>query len=346
MIYRARRAACGIGDAAGQVILVAVGVGGDFKAHQRNADEVGHLFRLDQAHRLFRVPFGHQHQLAADGEALQEQRHFAGHVEQRHVDQRAGLGSGHFALVGQVQAPATAVSRIVRPGTFRLAGGARGVEDRRQIIAGEFGQGRICAAAVCQQRGQALFPAAIVVEHDHLAGVGQPFEPGGARRVGQHQRAFGQFDPAGQFLAAPPAVEQRGAAARHHRAHVGDDPVDRIARGNADAVAALHAVSGHQRARHRACCGVSLGKAQPHRSIDQERRVAMLRAEECEIVRQAGRRVLQHRQLAAKPFERNGFQRRARCGQPVQNRREGSIEFASHSASLSPWFAGRAPLTP
>jgi hypothetical protein len=42
---------------------------------------------LDQPQRLAGVPLGHQHQLAADDEGLQEHRHFAGDVEQRHVEQ-------------------------------------------------------------------------------------------------------------------------------------------------------------------------------------------------------------------------------------------------------------------
>ena len=59
----------------------ALGVGGDLVAHQRHADEVGDALLLDQPHRLQRVPLGHQHQLAAQGEALQQHRHLAGDVE-------------------------------------------------------------------------------------------------------------------------------------------------------------------------------------------------------------------------------------------------------------------------
>ena len=58
------------------------------EAHQRHADEVGDPLDVDQPHRLFGIPPGHQHQLAAHREALQHHRHHAGDVEQRDVDQR------------------------------------------------------------------------------------------------------------------------------------------------------------------------------------------------------------------------------------------------------------------
>ena len=43
------------------------------------------------------IPFGHQHQLARNAKALQEQRHFACYVEQRDCDQSAWLRAHIFA---------------------------------------------------------------------------------------------------------------------------------------------------------------------------------------------------------------------------------------------------------
>ena len=54
-------------------------------AHQRNANEIADPFLFNDAHCLFGVPFGHQHKLAANGEALQHQRYGCGDVEQGHV---------------------------------------------------------------------------------------------------------------------------------------------------------------------------------------------------------------------------------------------------------------------
>jgi hypothetical protein len=81
MFDRARGTSGGKGSAACEVIFMTRWMRCQFNAHERDAYEIGDTLLLNDAHRLFCVPFGHQHQLARDGEALQEQRHFAGHVE-------------------------------------------------------------------------------------------------------------------------------------------------------------------------------------------------------------------------------------------------------------------------
>ena len=63
----------------------------DFKAHQRNAGEVGDLLLLDQLHRTPCVPFGHHHNLATDRKADQHQGHCTSDMEQRNTQQRSGL---------------------------------------------------------------------------------------------------------------------------------------------------------------------------------------------------------------------------------------------------------------
>ena len=70
-----------------QIVFVAVGMVHQLEAHRRHADEIGDLLLLDQPQRLARIPFGHQHHAAADDEAVEHHRHFAGDVEQRHADQ-------------------------------------------------------------------------------------------------------------------------------------------------------------------------------------------------------------------------------------------------------------------
>ena len=147
VIDRARRAPGGEADAAGQVVFVAVGMGRDLEAHQRHPDEIGDLLRLDQSHRFFGVPLGHQHQFAPQRKALEEQRHFAGDMEQRDIDQRAGLGRGGFALAGHVGQHHHRLRGIahhpldhramIRPCALRLPGRARGVQDRRKVVAGQ-----------------------------------------------------------------------------------------------------------------------------------------------------------------------------------------------------------------
>ena len=305
VIGRARRAACGKGGAAGQIILAAIGVGRDLEAHQRHADEIGDLFLLDQPHRLFGIPFRHQDQLASDHKALQHDRYFAGDMEQRHIDQCRGLRCWRFALVGQVrqhrQRLANEVEHrlgdcaVIRPGAFALTGRSRGVEDCGDIIADQVRQCGIGPAALGQKRGQPFLPWAIVGKFDHPGRKFEIGDPGRALGIGQHQLAIGQFDPGGHFIAGPPAVEQRRAAARHQHRHVGHDPVGRIARGDPDPVALLQAVSGHQPAGHAARGGIDFCKGGANITIDQEFRFAMLGAEMLEHRGQSGRRVRHHR---------------------------------------------------
>ena len=89
MADRARRAAGGDVGQRRQVVFVAVGMVHQLEAHRRHADEIGDLLLLDQPQRLARVPFGHQHHAAADDEAVEHHRHFAGDVEQGHAEQGA-----------------------------------------------------------------------------------------------------------------------------------------------------------------------------------------------------------------------------------------------------------------
>ena len=73
MIHGAWGAASREGRAAGKVIFVTVRVRREFNTHQRNANEIADAFLFDDAHGFFRIPFGHQYQLASNGEALQNQ---------------------------------------------------------------------------------------------------------------------------------------------------------------------------------------------------------------------------------------------------------------------------------
>ena len=132
-----------------------------------------------------------------------------------------------------------------------------------------------------------------VAEHDDLGAMFDPIEPLGALCVGEHQLALAQIDSVGQFLAGPPAVEQRGAAARHQDAHIGDDPVGRIARGNADPVALGDPVLGREAVRDMRGRAPHFAEGQPHLAIDDEQLVLLLVAEMREIMRHAGRRILE-----------------------------------------------------
>ena len=275
-------------------------------AHQRHADEIGHLLLVEQAQRLARVPFGHQHQLAPDGDGLEEDRNLARDVEQRHRDQRARLHGRRIAALGQQLQHHRGLADIVHRarhdaemvgiGALGITGRAGRIQDRRQIVRSQLAEHFLGGVAIAQDRGETFLA---MVEDDDLRLVIDPVEPGGARRIGEDQRTFAQLDPVGEFLARPPAIEQRGAAARHQRAHIGDRPLGRIARRDPDPVALFKVVRGRQPVRH--LCGhpIDLAEGQALLAIDQKQRILVLVAEMGEIMRQARRRVDEGRHVHA-----------------------------------------------
>ena len=90
--------------------LCAVGMVHELEAHRRHADEIGDLLLLDQPQRLARIPLGHQHHAAADDEAVEHHRHFAGDVEQGHAEQGPRL-----ALPARGPRSVRMPSRTIRP---------------------------------------------------------------------------------------------------------------------------------------------------------------------------------------------------------------------------------------
>jgi hypothetical protein len=128
-----------------------------------------------------------------------------------------------------------------------------------------------------------------VSEQHHLGRVRVAFQPGGAAFIGQQQRSFSQIDTVGQFIARREAVEQRGAAARHQDAHVGDHPVGRIARRQSHAVAPGDAVIAHQTFRNAGGSGVGLPEGQADIAIDQKGQILVLIGKMREIMRQCRR---------------------------------------------------------
>ena len=169
-----------------------------------------------------------------------------------------------------------------------------------------------------------------MVEDDDLGRVLHALESRSALRVGQHQLAFAQVDSVGEFLARPPAVEQGGAAARHQDAHVGDDPVDRIARRDAHAVALLDAVLRRKAVRHMARGVPDLAEGHAHIAIDEEGLVLLLVAEMGEEMREAGGCVLEggHGDAAARRLGQ--FEHLARRGHGVGNAVDVLVEFGGH----------------
>jgi hypothetical protein len=255
VVHWARRAASGEALARRQVKGAAFGMSGDFVTHQRHADEIGDRFCLHQTHGLACVPARHEDQLAANREGLEEQRHFAGYMEQRHRHQCAGLlsgGWGHAAHGEDVQAHhrlrhiaqrAVHHAPVVGISALRLSGRAGGVEDGGEIVRAEFGQRCRGGVTFRPHGGQPIGRVYAMRDTDERGGMRAAFQALRARVIDQHQRTFGKLDPLGQLLARPEPVEQRGAAARQQHAHIGDRPVGRVARRNADPVAFLHPMS-------------------------------------------------------------------------------------------------------
>ena len=317
---------------------------GHLVAHQRNADEIGDLLVLDQPQCLGRIPFGHQHQLARNGEALQKQRDFAGDVEQRNGNQRTGLGRNILALTFEQHLGHRALRDIVHDprhhaemvgiGALRLAGRSRGVENGRKIVGtqrAEHRHGDRCLETFRRlpYAGEPL-GRSVVVDHYDLCAVFGPFEAGGAAGIGEHQLALRKTDAIGQFVTVPEPVEQRRAAACHRDTHIGDHPVGRIARRQTDAVALVH-TAGDERLchRHRGLEGLAEGHADI--PVDEEFLVLMLVAVMRHQVEHRRRRGLQGRQLDSVTFVSAGFQRSAGRGQRVHDCCQLVVECRCHS---------------
>src|SRR3546814_4483287 len=79
---------------------------------------------------------------------------------------------------------------------------------------------------------------------------------------------------------------QGGAAARHQYAEIGNAPRIGIAHGEADAVAALDAETVDQSRRDLPRRHIDLFERQPLVAFDQEGRIAVLRGEKGDIIRE------------------------------------------------------------
>ena len=139
-------------------------------------------------------------------------------------------------------------------------------------------------------------------------------------------------------------LSRRGDPARHQHAHIADDPCRRIARGNADPVAALNPVSFDQPARNGARGGEHLREAQPLLTRDQEDRIAVLGAEMREIIAERGWCGGDHRHLLPAAFDHLERQRPAFAGDAGQPRLQCLIECARHRLCLSSSACRFAPL--
>ena len=177
---------------------------------------------------------------------------------------------------------------MIGKGALGIARRSRRIEDGGKVVRPQLAEHAHGGVAIARDRGKARF---VMVEHHDTGAVLDPVEAGGTRCIGQDQRTFAQVDSVGELFARPPTVQQRGAAARHDRAHIGDRPLGRIARRDADPIAFLDAVPGRQTMRHFAGGGVNLAEGQTLIAVHQEQRLLVLIAEMGEIMRQAGRRV-------------------------------------------------------
>ncbi len=158
-------------------------------------------------------------------------------------------------------------------------------------------------------------------------------EPAGAGLICDQQLARAEADSVGQLATLPPAVEQRGAAARHQHRHVGDDPVGRIARRDADEIALLHAMPRDEPACRHSRRGIGFGESQPQRAVDDELLVGVGGAEMPEILRQRGRCLDQQRHVhpEARDTERRGLEQPAGCVMAFERAFEIEVELARHS---------------
>ena len=199
----------------------------DLETHQRHADEIADPLGLDQPHRLGRVPFGHQHQLAAHRERLEHHRHFGGDVEQRHVEQGRRLALGRLAVLGREAEHHQRLREIVEHRlqhramiAERALRTARSSREVNRIVARSSGpsSGK-SAAASDRDRRERLARAAGDRRSPRPSRSAPRPRPAALPRGGSANtmRAFDLGQRGGEFLRLPPAVEQHRDPARHQR---------------------------------------------------------------------------------------------------------------------------------
>ena len=255
-----------------QVVFVAVGMVHELEAHRRHADEIGDSLLLDQPQRLARVPFGHQHHAAADDEAVEHHRHFAGDVEQGHAEQGPRLVGRRAALLGQdaeqddepgrIGIDAGGDRAVGRKRALGLAGRARGEQDRRVVFGRDLGQDAVLVAVVRGARPAPARPARRSAGSESSRSAQRAairFARGasamislGSVRSSACSISCASHQPLSRVAIAP-ALSDR---------HVGDDPGRAVAHRDADAVALADPARG-QPVGDAFGNAVELGEGQP-----------------------------------------------------------------------------------
>jgi hypothetical protein len=242
---RPRGAAGGDVGQRGEVVSVAVRMLHQLQAHRRHADEIGDLLLLDQAQRLARIPFRHQHHRPADDEAVDQHRHLAGDVEQRHVDQGLGRVDRRLALPlldaeqgrepDRIGIDAGGDGAVGGDGALGEAGRARGEQDRRIVLRRDLRQVRLPARR--KQWRERLRQRPLDRQRDGGNRAAAGGEARGAGLVGDDQFGLGEAEAVAHLLGLPPAVDQGGDAARLQHRHIGGDPGRAVAHRDRDPVA-------------------------------------------------------------------------------------------------------------
>ena len=260
-------------------------------------------------------------------------------MEERHGDQCGRLDGWGIALfreklqdhrgLADIVHGAGNDAEMIRIRPLRAPGRTGCIEDGGKVIRAdlaEYGHGR---AACRPYRGQTFRRLAVIEDHK-LRGMLYAIEPGRTRGIGEDELAFAKVDSVSEFFPGPPAIEQCRTATGHENAHVGDDPVRRIAGRKTNAVTLFNSMQRGKTVGDMAGSVPYLAEGHADVAIDDERIVFLFVTEMREVMDDAGRCVLERGHLHAAACHFCQFEHLAGRGDGIGDAMDVLVEFCRH----------------
>ena len=342
VLGRHRRTAAARAPQARQVVLVAIRRLHELPGHRRHAVEIGDAFRPDDAQRLFGVPLVHADELAAAAEAGEGLHDEAGHMEQRHGEDRGRRirrrrsGDRDFRIHrhgdGAAAFPAEqgiGDGPMRRQHAFGMRRRAGRVENRGAVFGRDFRRRHVGRRPVDEvlPSGESDLRVADGDDFD-IKPVEVRLKALGPLPVREQQLQAAVLDPVDELLAGPPGVDGHRNRADGGHSHERGDPLRVVAQGDADAIAGLdaafdQAVGALRRPFPHGAIGVALPL------VDVEVLVGVVETALVERA-QVRRRIREHGEVDAANAHRAGLIRLPGC----RDRRHGGLEFRLHLPPL------------
>ena len=271
----ARRAAAAHHQQAAQVVLSGLGHAHQVAGHRRRCHQRGQLQLVDQRGAGLGIPAVHRRHAALGAVTRQIGRVQPRNMEQRHRQQRARLLGRRLRLDAGDQRAHRGVQlprhqrrddvAVARRHALGVAGGARGVEHRGQVVGrdGRGGHGHVAdrVGQVLQQAralGQLLGPHRQHLQARRGGALGPAVQPFG---IGQQDLGATVGQRVGHFLGRPVRVHRHRHRPDRGDGCEGEDPLGVVAHRDRHPVAMLHTAAVHQHLADARRRGPGLGEA-------------------------------------------------------------------------------------